>query len=371
MTAIEIKAADTLFFRDGKPFEMGDDNWANGMFPNMPPGVILGALRASYAAQKGLDKADIEQETRDAAISIYGLMLNDNITFPHPLDLIGYKDEHETAGLALADNLYSSNPFPKLLVATGNSKVKDMDNYRMKLYHFNKYLNGESAFKFGYKDKRKNELLNLNDFITIEPKIGIGRDRQTNTAREGALYRVGMTRLEGSREGNTVALFAQFKNLELEESGFIRLGAENKVGTYKPLMPAFEPTMPEDWGDTGIFKLYLFTPAILKKGIVPAWINDVDFSGEIAGVKIRLLTCNVGRFLSFGGFDVKVQKPKQMWKAVPPGSVYYFELEDKSDVEGQMQKITKYFVNQRNSFSEQRQNEGLGICFIAKYNPHT
>jgi CRISPR-associated protein Cmr3 len=240
----------------------------------------------------------------------------------------------------------------------------------MKPYHFNKYLNGESTFKFGYKDKRKNELLDLNDFITLEPKIGIGRDRQTNTAREGALYRVGMTRLESKREGNTVSFFAQLKNLELEESGFVRLGAENKVGTYKPAAYS-PPEIPQDWGDTGIFRLYLFTPAILEKGIIPSWINDEDFTGEIAGIKVRLLTCTVGRFLSFGGFDVKAQKPKKMWKAVPPGSVYYFEVVDKSNIRAQMQSITNHFIVQGNLFSEQRQNEGLGICFIAKYNPHT
>jgi len=47
---IEIKSFDTLFFRDGKPFTMSEDNWADGIFPP-PPSVIYGALRAAYFAQ--------------------------------------------------------------------------------------------------------------------------------------------------------------------------------------------------------------------------------------------------------------------------------------------------------------------------------
>lgn len=50
MPTIEIQALDTLFFRDGKPFDMGDDNWAEGIFPP-PPSVIYGALRSAYFAE--------------------------------------------------------------------------------------------------------------------------------------------------------------------------------------------------------------------------------------------------------------------------------------------------------------------------------
>lgn len=42
-----MEAFDTLFFRDGKPFSMGDDVWANGVFPPYPS-TLYGALRASY-----------------------------------------------------------------------------------------------------------------------------------------------------------------------------------------------------------------------------------------------------------------------------------------------------------------------------------
>lgn len=44
---IDIKPLDTLFFRDGKPFSMGDNDWADGIFPPHPS-VFYGALRSAY-----------------------------------------------------------------------------------------------------------------------------------------------------------------------------------------------------------------------------------------------------------------------------------------------------------------------------------
>ena len=44
---IQIDPLDTLFFRDGKPFTMGEDSWASGIVPPYPS-VIYGALRSAY-----------------------------------------------------------------------------------------------------------------------------------------------------------------------------------------------------------------------------------------------------------------------------------------------------------------------------------
>jgi CRISPR-associated protein Cmr3 len=363
MTHLKIDATDTLFFRDGKPFEMGDDTWANGMFPNMPPGVFAGALRADFAARTGLSREEIAAKTEDLIIHRYGLMMSDELAFPVPLDVVRHKDMYETTGLSLRENPGTSNPLPMILVSGQKMKVMDMDKYRMDTYHFNRYLNGEMTFTLGSKPSG-NQLIDIDDYMTAEPKIGIGRDRSTNVAREGALYRVGMTRLQGKGKTNKISIYLQISGLEPADKGFIRLGAENKTATYNKITPLAMPEDPKEWGETGIFKVYLFTPAILKQGIVPEWLDE-KYTGSINGVRLRLLTCSVGRPLPFGGFDLKEYRPKPMKKAVPAGSVYYFELQDKTDIPLQMQKVRAYF--QANSFSEERGQEGLGVIFIAKY----
>ena len=42
----------------------------------------------------------------------------------------------------------------------------------------------------------------------------------------------------------------------------------------------------------------------------------------------------MGKYTSIGGFDVERGRPKPMKRAVPAGSVYYFEL-----LEGDLEKV--------------------------------
>jgi CRISPR-associated protein Cmr3 len=360
---IQLKAADTLFFRDAKPFSMGEETWANSLFPNIPPSVLLGALRTAYASEKQLAKEEIFDKTKNISIKNYGLVLGSNLSFSIPYDLVGY--EGETSGLDTCENLMSSSPFENILIGKANKKAEDLDSFRMNLSTFNSYLNGEKAFGYDLKDRDENVLLNLNDFTTAEPKTGIGRSKQTNTTREGALYRVGMTRLEGKEKENVAFFQVEVDNLDIADEGVLRLGAENKVVHYQPFTKKSTIKPLSDWNNTDCFKIYLYTPAILDKGIIPNWIDEKnEMQGEIAGIKVKLQTCAVGRFLTFGGFDIKEQKPKQMYKAVPSGSVYYFELLDKNNTEKQIQTIINHFNS--NSFSEQKTEEGLGVVYIAK-----
>ena len=44
---IQIDPLDTLFFRNGKPFTMGEETWADAVFPPYPS-VVYGALRSAY-----------------------------------------------------------------------------------------------------------------------------------------------------------------------------------------------------------------------------------------------------------------------------------------------------------------------------------
>ena len=44
---LELQPLDTLFFRDGKPFNKGEETWADAIFPPFPA-TIYGALRTAY-----------------------------------------------------------------------------------------------------------------------------------------------------------------------------------------------------------------------------------------------------------------------------------------------------------------------------------
>ena len=280
-----------------------------------------------------------------------------------PLDMIGNKKKEKAVRLEKELNVTSSNPFPSLLCSPqGYEKADDLGSFRIHGDFLSAYLNGEKTFE--YSDLEK-----ISQYSTLEPKIGIGRDRNTNTSREGALYRVGMVRMEGKAKYATTSFWVNINNLDLAEGDFMRLGAENKVARLRKAPKSIRVTSPSEWENPTRFKLYLSTPAIFNHGVIPDWIDKHDdMCGTVPdiGVKVQLETCAVGRFLSFGGFDIKKYQPKPMMKAVPAGSVYYFRLLEEKDAENQINQLIQYFSRDRNPVSKIRSDEGLGRAFVGK-----
>lgn len=358
---LQITAADSLFFRDAKPFSMGEETWASNLFPNVPPSAFLGALRTAFASEHKIDKGEILDKTLSAEIKNIGIILGTEPAFPIPLDLIGY--ENQTLGLYLEEARLSSNPFSKILISKESKKAKTLDTYRMPLSILNRYLEGEKEFVYN-DDKNDSDFLNITHYSTLEPKVGISRNKHTNTVENSMLYRVGMFRMEGKNKRSSTSFFLTINNLQLPKEGILRLGAENKIAKYNLLSKKITPNTINNWNGISTFKLYLSTPAILDNGIIPKWINQESMTGNINGVPVQLQTCTIGKFIALGGFDIKEQKPKPMYKAVPAGSIYYFELINKEYCEKQMGSIVSYF--QDNSFSEQKCNEGLGVVYVAK-----
>ncbi len=106
------------------------------------------------------------------------------------------------------------------------------------------------------------------------------------------------------------------------------------------------------------FKLYLLTPAIFDNGWCPDWIDkENDFIGEYKGFKLKLVASAIGKSQSIGGFDIKKREPKKMMKAVPMGSVYYFEI-----LEGDKEQVVEAF--NLSKISDIKQEEGYGLVIV-------
>ncbi|WP_276662034.1 type III-B CRISPR module-associated Cmr3 family protein, partial [Syntrophomonas wolfei] len=91
---IEIEALDTLFFRDGKPFSMGQESWAEGkLFPL--PSVLYGALRSAYLGQHPecfANLGELDDVTSNLTIRGIYYRLGGNLYLPQPADLVARKD---------------------------------------------------------------------------------------------------------------------------------------------------------------------------------------------------------------------------------------------------------------------------------------
>lgn len=337
--SIIIDAFDTLFFRDGRPFSMGDETWADGVFPP-PPSVVYGALRTGYFAQHidELASAATDADRSDDLVIralFYRIIPGNNIYFPAPLDLVERADKNnairlqetndkrysvELLSLTPQDGGCSSLDEHLHLLKSGN-RVEAVDKGLMEISDLKNYLIYGSKMRQGFAFKIRKS----SDYICSESKIGIGRDDQTRTSGDsGKLYRVGMQRLSSRGGASRLELAVVFDNLCLPEHGVLRLGAEGKCVAFRPgSMLEFDISAIRR-SESRRFKLYLMTPGIFDKG----WVTDWMLHGAYNGIDFNLIGAAIGRSIHLGGFDMKQGKPKPMRKAVPAGSVYYFELKD-------------------------------------------
>lgn len=345
-TIIELDALDTLFFRDGKPFSMGEDTWAEGLFPP-PPSVIYGALRTAYFSENinNLAAAKTENDpTKELRIDNIYLKLGTIPFFPLPLDCVketrnNNEDTYHVLTPLKATSLVRSTTEMEYILMPPSEmdqerSVENIEHGFLDKSELIDYLSAESICTVMTKD----------DFWVNETKIGIGRNNATGTSSDsGMLYRVNMTRLGTD---NSLSIMVEFSGLELSNLKLLKLGGEGKaVACRKAEFRGMRVPIPLKKDGT-YFKIYLATPAIFKQARFPI----------IDGITI--LAAAVGKPIPIGGFDVKERFPKPMQYAVPAGSVYYCK--------GNLQHAIETIHGK--AISEERANEGFGIAYIGTFN---
>jgi CRISPR-associated protein Cmr3 len=153
-----------------------------------------------------------------------------------------------------------------------------------------------------------------------------------------------------------------FEGLEdFPEGAMIRIGGEaksaftRKTDEFKP--PELSDATMNKIAKEKRFKLYLATPALFENGWLPALINKKTLQGERDGLSLKLLTVAIGKSISIGGWDMHKKSPKEMRKAVPSGSVYYFEI-----IDGAVNKVYQQF--HYNNISDYGAEQGFGLVFV-------
>ncbi len=359
---IIIEPIDTLFFRDGKPFSMGDQTAAFGIFPPYPS-TVYGAIRtgiisqnqgfSSFYAGGMADEIGTITDSYSASFKLKGVFLynstDDYLYFPAPLDLVTDKDNKSAKNNKTAkrtgikkDTPFSTNiKIDQYLFPLEIEKAKSVKGYYIKHTDLKSYLNSTKDEFDIYPEKI---------FCRVEYKTGIKIDAQTKTADEGNLYRVGMRRFEKD--------FSLACDLEgapsLRKEGVLKLGGEGKTVRYHTSelqLPDTKETVVKRIKETGIIKLYFATPAIFKKGWFPdeKIINGPDY-------KLELITASIGSPVFIGGWDMGKGGHKTMMRGVPAGSVYYFKI-----LNGDVENIYQH-LHYRNI--SERADEGFGLIMV-------
>jgi len=365
---ILISPFDTLFFRDGKPFSLGEETIANTL--SLPyPSTIYGAILSAYISQKNLP---LTQETLNKLknnLKILQIALYDEITknilYPAPYDLV-YKKETSYSKLytlCLNNNNLSNINLYKIPMFKENSSIKNFKGFIYQQDFENYLLNSSDV-----TDK-----VSINEIVAPEYKIGIGINQASNSVEESKLYRIQLIRLRSDsfkdEKEISIKIFVEFEGLDLNEKGYLKLGGENKIVFYQVLNEDIDQKIKDIniEGNNATFKLYLLTPAVFEKGYLAEWMNLKEFKKFKPNwcdeeIELKLLSIATGKHLSIGGFDLQEKRIKAMKKAIPEGTIYYFET-----TETNFNKIKKCFHFKSISDYKDLKKQGFGIALVGNY----
>ena len=375
-----LEPNDTFFFRDGRPFTKGEQSEGHSIFPPLPS-TVLGALRTAYIAEFGnlslfysgrMQKTIGTRESLDNAIQVRGVFFANSrnnrmdIFFPVPLDLVykkkEKKDDHTTPLHLLISQPknFASNGIINHLLTWPTSDPIDSDaDGLLRVGAITRYLSGND-----------NNLLltNRTSLIERESKTGIARDRHTLSSEEHMLYRIDMSRFKNT-DGNYGFIVDYECPDDLPQKGLLKLGGEGKSFVYQHSICDFSSlsshieAVKSAIHSTGRFKLYFATPTIFEGGWLPSWLNSDTLSGEYpiestAPISLKLTTAAVGKPVPVGGWDMAKGEAKPTYRAVPAGSVYYFELMDRDRIDDLIAAF--HYQN----ISDERSEEGFGLALI-------
>jgi CRISPR-associated protein Cmr3 len=352
---LQLEALDTLFFRDGRPFNMGEESQAEGLFPPLPS-TVLGAFRSLWISlqleppKTCLSTLAIASE-RQLDISYFGLSIADNLFFPAPCDLFFAEKDIEAKPMKLVNkNNITSSCSPEVTCffrGDSEGKTQSVNGRLIDNASMDNYVKGNIP-EVGLHSKP------MTNYMSKEPKIGIGRSNETHLTEEGQLFRVAYNRLE-NRQGERLNLLVEVNGFDdsivpISQYAVLPLGGERRSVAIKSV----DFKLPEKPTIKGkFFKLCLLTP-----GLFSTWY-PTHLKEKYKG--LQLIAAAVGRPVSIGGWDLAKQKPKAMRKAAPAGSVFLFEATD----EAQANQIAKELHGFSSCESTDKQS-GFGLCFIAQ-----
>ncbi len=237
MIFYSFKPVDTLYFRGAESAEMGADHNASTLFPP-PPQTLAGAIRTEYLKQHKIDFKDyasgkVEQKIIDE-IGEAGSVA--------PFSIIGpFFRKDGKMYISAPYNWYVKTPDGVACYAATKHHIIKSIPTTSNLFVSHKEVNwakGEDIETIGGKwillddiDKTEMRIFPLSFFAETENHTGIALDSKKRTVRESHLYSFRHFRLQEDVE----LVFGIDKDISLAENGMLKIGAEQRFGSYKKI----------------------------------------------------------------------------------------------------------------------------------------
>lgn len=374
---VRIEPQDVLLFRESKPFWAGENFRAAGRFPPTPL-PMAGAIRSRALAHRGVDLsayADAARRKVDcdafqwagkpdclAPLAFTGPFLvspEGEVWLPWPKDLLRNLDEQgKPTGYdhflkpalkppwsvrssftedATIRNLTGGNAVGMEAPEGGFMKVAGPDDFLT--YLLGMAEDGDPFMNYAAQT----------DAAQPEARVGLTL-RAGRTAEPGRIYTAVFSRMDENASFYICVRDTVDKNREedfLPHKGFLALGGEARAASFhviadeadedlpeflkKETQDSLKKTLAEKLASRSRFKLYLLAPAIFQQGWLPDGIESdkKKFVLRLDGIKAELVAAAVGKPDDIGGWNLVANAPRPLYRAVPAGSVYFFEAKEK------------------------------------------
>jgi CRISPR-associated protein Cmr3 len=331
-----FSAMDTLFFRESRPMESIGGGQLGSVFPP-PARTIIGAIRTSIGEALSVDWSDYASGA-------------------HPLHAIMGTSEHlgplRFTGpylLSHGERLYSP-PLACLRSSNGQTRLRpaartttcDLGNVYLPVKEDTSLAGArplEQAFitEAGLRCFLSGQRIAEGDIrpaiglYTAEERLGIARDNRTRVTGGGLLYQTRHIRPVHSAGLQIGMSMTGLAAPDLPEQGMARLGAEGRLAAWQRAPATALPAISRPAQARGLL-LMLLTPALFDQGWLPdGFASDrqadaLVWQGELAGIRLRLVSSAVGKPVREGGWDMVQRAPRSLASYVPAGSCYFCEV---------------------------------------------
>jgi CRISPR-associated protein Cmr3 len=299
---LKITPVDWVGFRQSKSFSSSESS----IFPS--PKTFYGAIFTEYGRQNGEDWESVYNKYISEALKLSGPFLIKNSTPYFPVPAILKKQGNKlTRGFIdhsfefEMENTYENTPEIVKLKGIRYESMRDIkapDESLISLTELEKFKFGESEVN----------LTKSNEIYSLESKVGLALEKNSRTSKKGAFYSFSYYRFH---ENCGFAFFIEDdKENVLKDIKVVQLGTKGKLAKVEVMEIE---TKIFDEVESEIYGAMLISPAVFLGGVLPVTTQQKPIA--IANYKP----------VTYGFWDRKKDKAAQLFKAVPPGSVYYFE----------------------------------------------
>ncbi len=333
----QLEPVDAWYFRDGRPSNHGEDQ--SDLESQFPPNAstVVGACRAALARENGWDGKSNWDSTLKAVLgdgyenlgqlSFTGplLMKGQELLLPLPAHVLGRMNEDFGMQFEPCDWLEPSEdlitcdmgdiqlPSRMGLSQTkiGEKEPSSAESFFVNTSGMTKILNGDLP--------SASECFHRSQLFCLEPRVGIERNAETRSNKEGAIYSPSYIRLE---DGVSLAIGVKGLPDDWDLPAYFPLGGESRLAACESIEP---PAFPSQQTDEENSILLLVTPGCFTSG---NWwgAGPEEGAGKLASNLVgKVATAIFDRPLGIGGWNSLKGQPLPMRPFVKPGAVWWIQ----------------------------------------------